>query len=75
MANININPNAPQYQARLADLIAVLQFMRPRLRHFHALDEEQQERWLSHDPILRRFKRIAERWQDGVRAEDESDGD
>jgi len=65
MANLNIDINAVDYQrhrTRFGNLVA---FIRGRLKIYHGLDAEQQERWKASDPLMNDIIRFVDKVQNG----------
>lgn len=56
MATVEINTKAAGYQNRLTTLTEIIQFYKPILDVYLALeDEEKQRQWRQADPLLKRL--------------------
>ena len=66
MPEINIDTQAPAYQARLNGLRDFIQFARPWLRLYLELPGEAQQAWRDVDPLLDLTIKFGERLGDAL---------
>ena len=59
-----INTIDEQYQTALTRWRQIRSMMKPRIKHWLGLSEDQQRAWLQRDPLLRELIRFAERVAD-----------
>lgn len=73
MPNILVNTADAAYQNKVTTFIAMRDYMRPLLKHYISLSEEDQLAWKSQDQLLRIFVNLSDKFQAGK--DDDGSGD